>query len=140
MLLESEIGVIERVVPQMEGGERVRTSGEVPGCVEVGAGERILREVLVRRKVDDVRSQWQSEAAYVRPRAAETRVVLRADDDVGRGDAGVLRHFGKGERVAGHHATLDRMREIAVEKRPAVRLGRDWDEIDAVEVEEVREC
>ena len=45
----------------------------------------------------------------------------------------------KGERVAGHDASHHRMREVAVEKRPAIRCGGYRNEIDAIEVEEVRQ-
>ena len=50
---------------------------------------------------------------------------------------GRLRDDRKVERVARHHAAFDGMREVAVEKGPAVGLARHRNEIDAPKVEEI---
>ena len=80
VLLEGQIRTeVRRVVPHVDRRERVVAAGDVDRRIEVGAGKRVLCEILIRREVDDVGAERDGDAAEIRDRAAEMDVGTLAD-------------------------------------------------------------
>src|SRR5271168_1402331 len=100
MLFERRVGtLVRRIVAQVQRRERVARSLKVPRQVGGGAGERILREVRIRRKVDDERREWNGSATQIGRDVVEARIRARVDGARGRGKVGMAADGGKVEHV-----------------------------------------
>ncbi len=143
VLLERQVRFVDGVVPEMQRADCVRAAGQFPCCIVVRAGERVLAEVTIRREVDVIRRRRNVRAEPVRDVdsvSGEAHERTRADCRAIAGQEGLrVTQVRKEKRIAGHFAALYRVREIAVEERPAIRLRRDRHEIDAVEIQKIRE-
>ena len=51
VLLEREIGFVDRVVPCVQGRDRVVAAGKVPRDVDRGARERVDSQIRIGRKI-----------------------------------------------------------------------------------------
>jgi len=125
----------------MQRRECVRTAEKVERSIDVGAREGVLREVRVRREVEEVRRKRHGREPEIEVGRRKTHALTRVDRRVFGGEKSALAlEVGEEECVARHLAAEERMRVVARIECPAIGLAEDRHEVRAVEIEILCEC